>query len=376
MSETGASGERHIAYLCLQATREGQGSHTHVLEIVEGLRRLGWGCVLYQPHYADRPRSPWMGARMLEFVRAQRRLVRGMSEFDALYVRDHPAALPAITSAHRRGLPVVLEINSSWDELPLAYPWTRPLLPLLKRWFFRRIARSDELVVVSEQTTAFLRASGVRKPITVIPNAADPRRFGGAPVEGFRRPTVRPYAVFVGTLARWQGIDTLLSAAVDKSWPADVDLVVAGDGFERGLVEKAQAVATNLVYLGSVPRVEVPALLAGAVCSLLPMRDLEGRAAGMSPIKLYESMASGVPVVVTDLQGQAEVVRDHGCGLIVPPDDPAALAEAVAGIVSIGDGAADMGRRGREAVLERHSWSHRALKTAAVLERAIGSSTR
>jgi glycosyltransferase involved in cell wall biosynthesis len=84
-------------------------------------------------------------------------------------------------------------------------------------------------------------------------------------------------------------------------------------------------------------------------------------------------MACGVPVVVADFRGQAELVRQTECGLVVPPDDPAALARAVAYLYERGEETREMGRRGRHAIETEHSWDHRAAATAAALRQLVGA---
>ena len=88
-------------------------------------------------------------------------------------------------------------------------------------------------------------------------------------------------------------------------------------------------------------------------------------------LKLYESMASGVPVIVPERAGSATTVREHDSGMIVPPDDATAVAVAVAALAADPVRAAQMGRRGRAAVEAHYSWSVRARATAAVLDTVL-----
>jgi glycosyltransferase involved in cell wall biosynthesis len=88
---------------------------------------------------------------------------------------------------------------------------------------------------------------------------------------------------------------------------------------------------------------------------------VEGRTeTGMSPLKLYETLACGVPAIVTEYHGQADVVRDHDCGIIVNQDDPSGLARAVAEVASDENQRRTWGRNGRRAVEANHSWDQRA----------------
>jgi glycosyltransferase involved in cell wall biosynthesis len=359
-----------VAYICLQATRQGQASFAHVREILSGLVRLGWACDLFEPAYAGEPTPAKLRTRMLEFGRVQRRVVQAMPGYDVLYVRDHPAVLPAMRAAHRRGIPIVLEVNGIYDELKLAYPWTSALMPLLRWNFLARLRLAGGVIVVTEQMREVLRGFDGSKEITVVPNGADPVRF--TPEAAAERIHPSRYVAFVGVLAVWQGIDTILEALRDPAWPDDVDVVIAGSGLEQAKIEAAQVTDSRIVYLGQVPYASVPAILAGSMASLSPKSDLVGLSGGVSAVKLYESMACGVPVVVSSLPGQGEVVEAHRCGLVVPPSDPRALAEAVARLAADPEEARAMGDRGRRAVVEQHSWAVRAVDTGGVLTRVLG----
>ena len=88
-----------------------------------------------------------------------------------------------------------------------------------------------------------------------------------------------------------------------------------------------------------------------------------------SPLKLYESMASGTPTIVSDLESLSRIVLTAQCGMVVPAGEPAALAEAVAAIAADPARARAMGRNGRLQAVANYSWPARAADTAAVIER-------
>jgi glycosyltransferase involved in cell wall biosynthesis len=90
-----------------------------------------------------------------------------------------------------------------------------------------------------------------------------------------------------------------------------------------------------------------------------------------SPLKLYESMACGVPVVASDVVGISEVVSEWRCGVLFTAGDARAIAEATARIVASPVEASEMGRRGREAAVARFCWQARAEQRARVIEGAV-----
>jgi len=135
--------------------------------------------------------------------------------------------------------------------------------------------------------------------------------------------------LFVGLLVRRKGVHVLLDALAAGGLPPDVRLRVAGDGPERDALE-AQArtlgLSDRVEFLGF--RADVPQLLADADAFVLPS------AMEQQPLVLIEAMGAGKPVVATDVGGVRDMVRD--AGLVVPPDDPAALGAALRELTTCG----------------------------------------
>jgi glycosyltransferase involved in cell wall biosynthesis len=349
--------------------REGHAAFAHVHEIVGGLRRRGYEVVLLAPSYGNDSVPPPVWRRLLEYVRLQAALAFKLSWCDVVYIRAHYMAVPTalLASAFRRI--VVHEINGHYDEISITYPWTRHIRGLLRRMVRFQFRHADGLIAVTKQLkTWVVEDLGARIDVEVIPNGANIAYFRPGATGTYDVP--RPYAVFFGSLARWQGIETLVTAVAHRDWPRHVSLVILGDGQERTVVQRAAAENSNLIWLGRVDYAKVPGVVAAALCSLVPKNSRGNYAAtGLNPIKLFESLAAGVPVVVTDFPGQADLVREIGAGLVIPPNDPAALAAAVAKLAADPVAAAAMGHRGAEAIRAQHSWHERASATAAFIER-------
>ena len=182
-----------------------------------------------------------------------------------------------------------------------------------------------------------------------------------------RPPIPGDYVVFFGALAPWQGIETMLAAVRRPDWPGGVHLVIAGDGVERPAVEAEAARDKRIIYLGRIPQRDVPGLVAHSLAGLCPI----SADVGHSPLKVYETLAAGVPVVVTEVPGQVELVRDNRCGLVIPPKDPAALASAIATLAGGRAEREEMGCRGRRLIEMGHSWRRRADELCGVLQQLV-----
>ena len=359
-----------LGYLCLDVAREGQASHAHVHEIIKGLTRRGVTVRLYQPYYVRNPKSPTGLYRAFGMLLAQYKICRE-PHFDAVYIRSHFAAAPTTALMKQRGFAVILEVNGPYDDLYIAWPWTRRYKLIFNKLMRRQFEAADAIITVTPQLKIWLMEQKVACPIHVIPNGANTDLFKpGAPL---RTTLQRPYVLFFGALTRWQGITTLLSAFESEAWPPGVCLVIAGDGAERKQVELRAKRLPNIFYLGTVPYAHMPGLVANSLCAVSPKNHSGGRSdTGLYPLKVFETMACGVPIVVTDFPGQADLVRQHRCGIVVPPEDPEALALAVREISLMApEEREQMGARGRVAVEEAHSWDRRAASTYEVLKQTV-----
>lgn len=359
---------RRVSYLALEAPVVGQASHVHVHEIIRGLERRGWSVTLHCPSYTDGGRKPGVAGRFAEYMRVQWRLLRQVRKGDAIYVRGHFMAAPAALYARLRGLPIVHEINGPLQDIYVTYPWLRRVGLVLDTLQTLQYRLADHLLPVTADLARWLAAYAPKERISVVPNGANTDRF---------RPDVAPaadapqgrYMVFFGGLAEWHGVEPMLAAVSDPAWPADVSLLVIGDGSKREAVKAAAAADPRIVWAGYVPYERVPGYVAPALGGLVTITNPKGRSAtGLLPLKLFETLACGVPAVVTDFPGQADLVRQHDAGIVVPVDQPRAIAQAVAQLAADPEGARAMGRRGAAAVQAEHSWDARAGAVDAVLE--------
>jgi glycosyltransferase involved in cell wall biosynthesis len=120
-------------------------------------------------------------------------------------------------------------------------------------------------------------------------------------------------------------------------------------------------------WLGNIPYQQAADLLAGSIAALVPPTEAPRTRFGQSPLKLFEAMASGVPVVVSGLPDLRDVVQAHDCGLIVQPGNAEALASAVRLLAGDRARAHSLGQKGRQAAMDEYSWSIRAAQTEKVL---------
>ena len=344
--------QESCAYLCLEAPREGQASYTHVHEIIAGLKRRGWLVTLYSPPYGGQWLRPGLAIRLMHYLLLQIRLTMAWWEYDAVYVRAHPAAFPIALLARMTGKVIVHEINGAFDDLYIVYPGARRWRGSIDHAQRQQFVWASGLIAVTDQLAHWLKAMTQGARIVTIANGANVRLF--TPHAKTQRNLPEKFVVFCGGLAEWHGVDMMLRAAEHPSWPADTHLVLIGDGPRSAAVAGAATVNPLIVPLGRLAYDEVPGVLARSLAGLICISDPNGRSTltGVSPLKLFKSLACGAPVIVTNLPSLAEFVTDNQCGLVVPVDDAQALAKAVAHFsedpeMARKDGLSRRGRGGR-----------------------------
>jgi glycosyltransferase involved in cell wall biosynthesis len=357
-----------INYLCLQATKQGQASYTHVHEIISGLRGLGYQVNLFEPQNRDLRAGGSAFRRLWGFIGAQRRLWQHIRGCQLLYVRSHFAAFPTVLLAKMKGIPVILELNGPLADLYISWPWTRYLRGVFDWLGLRQLRMADAVITVTSQLRDWV--VGLLGPhagnVYVVPNGANTELF--MPAEAGVSPVSQPYVVFFGAMTSWQGIDAILEAVHDPAWPKEVCLVFIGEGAEEDKIKRVAESCPRVKYLGVLPYREMPLYVAHALAGLSVQNNMGGRSeTGLYPLKVFETMACGVPVIVTDWPGQSDLVRSCNCGVVIASDDPSELAQAVSLLHSEPSMAAKLGGNGRRCLEAQHSWKARAYQTHEII---------
>ncbi|MCG5434122.1 glycosyltransferase family 4 protein [Mycobacterium sp. MYCO198283] len=226
----------------------------------------------------------------------------------------------ALTAAAAGRIPLVLTVHTSVRRTLRVSDARSALLKAVGgRLELAGERRADAVLTLTHRLRDGLLADGVPAGrIRVIPSGVNPDLFDGAAEPARTGDRV----VFVGRLHPQKGVDTAVRAL--PMLPG-VTLVLAGDGPDRAeLARLAQrlGVADRVEFLGFVPHDRVPQLLADADLFVMPSQYEELGTA------IVEAMASGVPVVASNIGGIPQLVDDGETGVLVPPGDPAELAAA------------------------------------------------
>ena len=242
-----------------------------------------------------------------------------------------------------------------------------PLRVAAAAWERRGARWATAIVCVSEAERLRGEEHGIRAHWLVVPNGVDLDAFSEAPAE-VRAAARRglelgdgPVVVCIGRLSRQKGQDVLLD-----SWPAvlarvaDAQLVLVGDGPDASELHARAGHGVRLVG----HREDVDEWLAAADVVALPSR-WEGMSLGM-----LEAMARGRSIVATDVPGALEALADDA-GAVVPPEDPAALAEAIAVRLLDAERAAAEGRRARQRAEQAYDLSTTTARIAEVYDEVL-----
>jgi len=257
---------------------------------------------------------------------------------DIVFTRDLGVAAHIIRFGGRRRPPLVFEshglapvVGGSLGSL-LSTAQSAAQRKQRRLWARERMVwmRADGYVAITAILAGELASHfGPREYTRVIADGVrlDPGRQFTPP-----RPSGASTLGYAGHLYPWKGVDTLLHAL--SRLPHANGLVVGGHPQEPDLerlrrLADALCVGSRVTFTGLVPPHAVGDLLSQASILVLPNRSTAISARYSSPLKLFEYMASGRPIVASDLPAFREVLRDGENALLVPPEDPDAMAAAV-----------------------------------------------
>jgi glycosyltransferase involved in cell wall biosynthesis len=260
--------------------------------------------------------------------------------------------------AAMKGARFFFEVRDLWPESArvvgeLKNPAVLRAATAFEEWCY---ARADKIVVVTEGIRSRLMERGIpASKIILAQNGANLGRFAKlniAPIDPSPQPSPRRFEIFYGgLLGLAQGIPGLIQALHILKDEPSFHMTIAGAGpYGQALLEaKEKDGLTNVTLLGNVPAAQVPDLIAKADACLVPL-GADPLFRGALPSKMFEAWACGRPVLLSAAGEAAKLVSRTRAGVIVPPDDPGALAEAILWMGKNRKTLAEMGELGKIAV--------------------------
>lgn len=311
--------------------------------------------------------NTWVQDQAAEFFREWRP--------DFIYERYALFGWGGLALSRRLGIPIILEVNAPIASEQEGYE-RFTLMQTADRMEREVLGGADALIAVSAVVGKWVCSRGApEERLMVIPNAVARARFerlgDGARIRARYGLTGKRIVGFVGSFQAWHDAPSLIRAFghVHRRH-ADTHLLLIGDGPQRNeivdLVEQL-GLKDAITFAGSVPHAEMTDVLAAMDVATAPYpRWTAGEFHG-SPMKIFEYMAAGRPIVAAALGQIGGIIADGKTGLLYPPGDDAALAAALDRMLADPRAAAAIGAAARDVAMREHTWNAVADR---ILERA------
>ena len=294
--------------------------------------------------------------------------------------------LAALRAGKRLGIPAVYEIRAFWEDAAVGNGTGREGSPRY------RLTRALENHAVARAGAVFTICNGLRDDlvsrgfdparITLSPNGVDLSLFGDPPAPD---PALArsldlgsgPVIGFIGSFYDYEGLDVLIDAMslLLRKEPA-ARLILVGDGPCRAALRTraaASPAAHAIRFTGRVPHAEVERYYALMDVMAYP-RKASRLTELVTPLKPLEAMAEGKIVAASAVGGHRELIQHGRTGILFAPDDPAACAAALAGLLADRAGWEAMRQAGRADVKASHDWSRNAARYPVVYQGLLSGS--
>lgn len=281
--------------------------------------------------------------RSITFLRFSLRSLKIVltEKYDLIFTTSTPltVGLPGIVGSFFRRKPFVFEVRDLWPELPREMGVIRDPLVLkamdILEWLSYHSAR--KCIGLSPGIVEGIKRRGIDDAdIAMIPNGCDLDLFTPYVDETFLPETISEndfVAIFSGAHGIANGLTAVLDAAAEliKRHRSDIKLVFIGDGkLKPSLKQRAETEGlSNCLFLDPVPKKQLACLQRAAHVGLMILANVPAFYYGTSPNKFFDYIASGLPVLNNYPGWLAGMIKDHKCGLAVPPSDPKAFADAL-----------------------------------------------
>ncbi|MBN2282915.1 MAG: glycosyltransferase family 4 protein [Deltaproteobacteria bacterium] len=306
---------------------------------------------------------------------------------DIIFATSTPLtiALPAVYAARRLKKPMVFEVRDLWPEIPIAVGAIKNIfLKKATRWFECFAYKNSEAIVALSPGMAagIIKTGYPENKVYVVPNSCDIEMFQISESErdAFLRlhPDLRdgPLVLYAGTLGLINGVGYLVEIATAMiRIDASVRFLIVGEGKEQKKIREkafsAGVLGKNLWMLPSVSKSEMPHLLSAATITssfVINLKELWNNSAN----KFFDALAAGRPIMINYGGWQADLIRETGAGLVVPPNDALRSAEILHDFLSEPGRVTRAGQAAFKLAKSRFARDDLAEELLAVLEKTCG----
>ncbi|MFC1660049.1 glycosyltransferase family 4 protein [Gemmatimonadota bacterium] len=299
---------------------------------------------------------------------------------EAILVRDLPLAPTAVWVSRRLGVPVILDMAENYPAM-IRDIWTSgrqggldwivrnpSLVSRVEKWTVRAV---DHVIVVVEESGERLVELGVEPSrVTVVCNTPWPSRIPEAHAPPSPSGEELRF-VYLGLLEKPRGLDAVLGGLTElRNEGLSSHLHVIGGGRDTELfkseADRLGFTDATIRFHGVLPYDQALQIIAEADIGLVPHLAVESWNTTI-PNKLFDYMSHGLPVVTSDAEPAARIVREEDCGFVFASDDPGDFAQAVRGLRDPGV-RERMGANGRNAVRSKYNWEVDGARLLETLE--------
>ena len=302
--------------------------------------------------------------RFARMLTASRRFAREATRIPADFYHFHdPELLGAGLRLSRKGR-VIYDIHEDVPRQILTKPYLKPwAAKLASRWMERRERKAVRRLfgVVAAEPVIYERMKGFCRHLALVCNYPILSEFTEPQLDFSRR---EDKVCYLGGITEIRGAFEMLEA-VREGCPAE--LLLAGEYETEELRRRMEAHPgfARASYLGFLTRPQVREMLSQVKAGLVTLHPTPKYQTAL-PVKMFEYMIAEVPVIASNFPYWSDIVNDAGCGICVDPMKPEEIRGAVDYICRHPDIAREMGRNGREKVLEKYNWDREKEKLFAL----------
>lgn len=297
--------------------------------------------------------------------------------WDAVFATSPPltAALPGWWTAQLAAVPFVMDVRDLWPAVGVAvgeikHSWAVRLAEIMERFLYRK---AQAVTSVTRSFISHIRDRGANA-VHFLPNGTVPELFSPDRTDLSLRQRLGLDDAFVvgyyGNHGVAQGLFTILSAAERLRDRDDVRFVFVGEGPIKDELrrEAKDRGLSNVLFHDQVPLDQIAVWINAADIMLVPLAD-DPIFRQFIPSKLFDYLACATPVLLS-VDGEARQILDaSGGGFYIPPEDPEVLAQAVRELARGRSGLEEMGRKGREHILDRYTRERQVARLETLLDR-------
>lgn len=299
---------------------------------------------------------PFAGGRIRRWLIGRKQVLRAALQHDAALFHVHdPELLGVAVKLVRQGKKVIYD---SHEDLPRQIrhkhyipSWMAGWLSaLVERWENRQVKKVSAVVCATEHIRdRFLAVNPLAVAVRNYPSLTELDSTHGKPGT--------PAICYIGSITRSRGIFELLDALMHT----EATLLLGGQFSPPELLDEVRQHPAwpRVQYLGFLTRENVRKVLAQSGVGLVPLHPSPGYSEAL-PVKMFEYMAAGIPVITSDIALWKQILLDHQCGAVTDIFDARAFAKTINGYLSDPDRAAREGALGKKAVQTVFNWESEA----------------